>query len=271
MSDSLSLRFWRKLERIARRKRLRIARDGTSNAPSQPNDAHGWEAVYNQPVEPVNSLSSVIARELETLTQPGETLLEAGCGYGRISAELATVNRRIELCDFSSKILEQAVNLFEASNLDRPKTHVCDLTQPLPFADNSVDCIWSSGVLEHWTDEELQPILNEMKRVSRKRVISLVPYAASFAYRWGKHAAESSGSWPYGRELPRSTQIPAFQRAGLTGVNERPVWADASLGFLEYVDDYTEPAAREWFKTLPDDDPVKIANGYLLLTVGDVD
>lgn len=270
MADSLRLRFWRKLERIARRNRLRIAQSDTSNAPAEPNDSERWEAVYNQPAESVTALTSVIARELEALTQPGESLLEAGCGYGRISAELATVNRRIELCDFSSKILEQAVNLFEASNLMPPKTHVCDLTQPLPFGDDSVDCIWSSGVLEHWTDDELKPILNEMKRVSRKRVISLVPSAASFPYRWGKHAAESSGRWPYGRELPRSTQIPAFQTAGLSRIEERTIWADASLGFLEYVDEYTEQAAREWFGALPDDDPAKLANGYLLLTVGDV-
>ena len=98
-----------------------------------------------------------------------------------LSAELATVGRVIELCDFSQPILDRAVKLFEASKLPVPGTCLADLTASLPWEDNAVDTVWSSGVLEHWTDEELIPIVSEMAGVCSKSLISLVPMrAASF-------------------------------------------------------------------------------------------
>lgn len=235
---------------------------------TSPNDSAAWEQIYLTPVTSVKELSSPVARAVAELTCPGEVLLEAGCGSASVSAELATVGRRIELCDFSKAILDRAADLFRVSNLSPPRLSVCDLTKPLPWPDRALDVVWSSGVLEHWTDEELVPIVGEMARISRKCVISLVPYAGCVFYRLGKYLAEHSGQWPYGREIPRRTLRPLFQQAGLCNIREYTVWNEWGSPLLALTYPEMQRVVQEWWDALPDDDPVKDGQGYLLLTVG---
>jgi len=101
-------------------------------------------------------------------------------------------------------------------------------------------------------------------------VVSLVPYAGCFAYRWGKAVAEREGTWPYGRELPRSSLRDVFEQAGLVDVQEWTLWSEAGLNFLDFVDSEIRRSAATWFHSLPADDPLRSQQGYLLLTVGDV-
>lgn len=259
-----------RLERGVRTVRRRLQRPAASGQTGRPNDADEWANLYAETPEPVRALNSPVARVLERLTRPGELVLETGCGSATISAELAVAGRRIELGDFSADILERARRLFEASGLAAPGTTLCDLSKRLPWNDQAVDVTWSSGVLEHWTDEELLPIVREQARITRRVVISLVPHAGSFAYRWGKWIAEQDGLWPYGRELPRATLRPVFEAAGLVNVTESTVWAEASLDFLHFIDPEVRRQAVRWWESLPADDPVRRDQGYLLLTVGEV-
>ena len=258
------------MEGRCREARRRLVRSGLRRSVTdRPNKPEEWDRLYSAPVEPVLRLTTEVAKALEALSRPGDTLLETGCGSATLSAELATVGRKIELGDFSQPILDRAVKLFEASRLPLPIVKLADLTKSLPWDDRSVDITWSSGVLEHWTDEELQPIVAEMKRVSRRRVISLVPYAGSVFYRWGKWAAEQTGTWSYGRELPRETLRPVFERAGLRNITERTIWADVSLEFLSSLESEIQQEAKRWWCTLPADDPLRRSQGYLLVTVGE--
>ena len=236
----------------------------------RPNSAEEWDELYTAPHLAVTRLASPVARALEQISQPGDVLLEAGCGSASISAELAAAGRKIELADFSQGILDRALKLFETSGLPRPKAILADLTKRLPWPDAAVDITWSSGVLEHWTDEELAPIVREMARVSRRRVVSLVPSSGSLLYRWSKWTAETRGTWPYGRELPRQTLRPVFEQAGLREITETTVWPDASVLFLDFVDSELRSDVTTWWNSLPADDPLKRTQGYLLLTVGEV-
>ena len=170
--------------------------------------------------------------------------------------ELATVGRVIELWDFSQPILDRAVKLFEASKLPVPRTRLADVTAPLPWEDNAVDTVWSSGVLEHWTDEELIPIVSEMTRVCSKSLISLVPNARSVFYRFGKHLMEEAGIWPYGRELPRASLRNTFENAGLVNVREFTLWPEVAPDFLKPSDPQVGRLASSWWRALPADDPV---------------
>ena len=235
----------------------------------QPINANGWENVYlDQPIVPVVKMEDEIAFKVKELTSDGDVLLEAGCGFGRISAQLALENREIHLADFSTKILKQAERLFQASGLPVAGAHHFDFTNTFPLKDNFVDTVWSSGVLEHWTDEEVLPIIKEMVRVSRKSVISLVPYNGCLLYRMGKYLLEKKNKWPYGRELPRTSQHDLFSKAGLINISESIMlekWAPNLLWDLmpkEYV------PIKEWWNSLPDDDIVKQNQGYLLVTIG---
>lgn len=233
-----------------------------------PLDADGWFDLYNQPVQAVRTVASPVAKALIARTKAGETLLEAGCGSAAISAELAIAQRQVELLDFSPRVLERALKVFEVSQLPCPALHCCDLTKKLPLADNFVDTVWNCGVLEHWEDHELVPIVREMARVSRRTVITLVPYAGSVFYRWAKAELELSNRWPYGRELPRISLRNVFESAGLRVVEEMTLCPESSIEFLRNVDAGLHERFAKWWSTLPPDDPLQCTMGYLLLTVG---
>lgn len=235
----------------------------------RPNQTEEWEQVYaDELITPITTLSSPVAHALEKLTKPGDVLLEAGCGSATISAELALAGRNIYLADFSQPILDRAARLFEVSGLPKPTTIFADLTSQLPLPDKSVDIVWSSGVLEHWTDEELLPIVKEMARVSRRGVISLVPNAGSLFYRWGKAVLEEQNRWPYGREWPRGSMQGVFEAAGLSVVHESRIWPEMALEYLGHVDAKFQKLFSEWWSKLPADDAIRDSLGYLLLTVG---
>jgi hypothetical protein len=131
-----------------------------------------------------------------------------------------------------------------------------------------VDWVWSSGVLEHWTDDELDPIVKEMARIARKGVISLVPNARSVFYRLAKHLMEDAGLWPYGRELPRASLSPVFQAAGLRSINEFTILPEESLPLLRNTDPGIYALASDWWRRLSPDDPLLRDQGYLLVTSG---
>jgi SAM-dependent methyltransferase len=254
--------------RLTRHARLAFLRRKAQWQLERPNSASEWAALYPERQDVIRQVQSPVARTIVDLTSPGDVLLEAGCGHARLSAELALAGRRIELCDFSQEILDRAAALFQRSNLPVPGMTLADITRPLPWRDKSVDWVWSSGVLEHWTDEELAPILKEMARISRRGVISLVPSARSVFYRMGKHLMEDAGLWPYGRELPKATLEPVFRGAGLQSIREFTVAAEEALLLLRPTDPSIYALVSNWWMKLPPDDPLLRDQGYLLVTVG---
>jgi SAM-dependent methyltransferase len=258
----------RLLRAVGYTRNIPLRANGQLGQTSRPNNASEWDRLYAEAIHPVTKLHTPVARVMEELTRPGEVLLEAGCGNGAISAELASVGRVIELADFSRGILDRCLKLFEASQLPRPAITLADLTKPLPWPDKAVDVAWSSGVLEHWTDEELVPIVREMRRISRRAVVSLVPNAASVFYRFGKELSEQKGVWPYGREVPRVSLKTIFEQAGLSGIREWTVWVDHAPATISIFDPQLYKLVNRWWASLPENDPAKANQGYLLVTVG---
>jgi SAM-dependent methyltransferase len=254
--------------RVSREARLSLLRRSAGGQTARPNSPGEWSALYPDTIEAVKEAQSPVARALLDLTSPGDVLLEAGCGHARLSAELALAGRQIELCDFSPEILKRARALFQRSHLPEPRTTLADITKPLPWPRNAVDWVWSSGVLEHWTDDELLPIVKEMARVSRKGVISLVPNARSVFYRLGKQLMEEAGLWPYGRELPRATLAHVFQAAGLDSIQEFTLAPEESALLLRPTDPGIYALVSSWWNSLPSDDPLMRDQGYLLVTAG---
>jgi SAM-dependent methyltransferase len=254
--------------RVSRQARLSLLRRSARWQIQRPNSPAEWSALYPDTAETIREVRSPIARVVAELTSPGDVLLEAGCGHARLSAELALSGRVIELCDFSPEILERAGALFRRSGLAAPRLTLADITRPLPWPDRSVDWVWSSGVLEHWTDEELAPILQDMARICRKGVISLVPNARAVFYRLAKHLMEDAGLWPYGRELPRATLKPVFEAAGLESIREFTIAPEEGLPLLRQTDPGIYGLVSNWWSKLAPDDPLQQDQGYLLVTVG---
>lgn len=249
---------------------FRSAATRTNTTTANPNTPEGWERSYiqtNSPA-PVSGVSSEVAKIIMGLSHANESFLETGCGSGVLSAELAFTGRKVSVCDFSQPILDNVKNLFRVSGLFEPNAYLVDITRRMPFADNQFDVVWSSGVLEHWTDDEILPIVKESARCARRCVISFVPNEMSLLYRYGRESAEAHGIAPWGRELPRKSLRDVFERAGLTDVVERSCCLSEAPGLINAIDPLFAQKMRKWWISLTDDDPVKENQGYLLLTVG---
>jgi hypothetical protein len=137
----------------------------------------------------------------------------------------------------------------------------------LPFKDGEFDCVWSSGLLEHFISAERQTMLREWMRVTSDRILVLVPNAASVAYRVGKAVQEEGGTWPYGLEIPILSLRNDFESIGLRVVQEYSVGARHALNFLP-GDHVLRNALAVWMQDKTDQELRDCNQGYLLITKG---
>lgn len=124
-------------------------------------------------------------KQLLASTEKGEACLELGSGTGALSVVLALQGRKVLLLDLSHDSQDFAKRLFQKLGLAGTFIHTHILTA-IPLEDDSCDCVWTSGVLEHFGTPELTHIMRESASVTRATVISLVPNTASVPYRLGK-------------------------------------------------------------------------------------
>ena len=201
-------------------------------------------------------------------TKSGESLLELGSGTGELSAAIASAGRRTSLLDFSPESLTLARRVFETLNLVGD-FHAADVLEALPFAENSHDCVWSSGLLEHFPDDQIAHILRESARVARSKVISLVPNARSIPYRVGKFLQERAGRWVWGKEDPKLSLVSEFEAAGLVDVREWTIAADHAVDFLSGTEaEGLKTVFTDWYESLTGSALDALGQGYLLVTVG---
>lgn len=123
--------------------------------------------------------------------EPGESILEVGCGTGHCLRWLANAvgsQGRVFGVDISEGMLEEAQKLVSHQNVE---LHRCDAAQ-IPFADASFDGIFTSFTLELFDTPELPDVLREWRRVlkpdGRVVVVSISkeghPNLISKAFEW---------------------------------------------------------------------------------------
>jgi SAM-dependent methyltransferase len=102
---------------------------------------------------------------------------------------------------------------------EAPGVKIADVTQGLPFADNSVSAVWSSHFLEHLGFQQILPLMGEIRRVLRPggRVEIAVPdleyvcrlfVEAEEGERWG---------WPIMTIFGHQQGPGEFHKTGFTG------------------------------------------------------
>lgn len=205
-------------------------------------------------------------REVLLLTSPGERVLEVGSGTGEISLALALAGRQVSILDISTESLEFTQRCAQDLGV-QIETFCHDAAKSLPFKESAFDCVWSSGLLEHFTSEERRAMLREWRRITADRVITLVPNAASVAYRVGKEIQEAAGVWPYGLEMPVLSLWDDFGAVGLRVLAEYSVGVKHALSFLP-TDHALRSVLTAWIEGKSDEELRDCHQGYLLVTVG---
>jgi len=137
------------------------------------------------------------------LKHAGHKTLEIGCGSGLLSERL----RALGYNSWTNDINE----------IDKPNHLIFDVLSEWP--DGEYDTVFSSGLLEHFEDDEIIKILKEAKRHANN-VISMVPNNNSRGYWIWRNHQTSIGEWPYGDEKTFDTLKPLYKKAGFKNIKE---------------------------------------------------
>jgi ubiquinone/menaquinone biosynthesis C-methylase UbiE len=90
--------------------------------------------------------------------QPGERVLDLGCGQGDLTAVLAEAGARPLGVDVADAPLRRARHRHPELSFE-----LAPIDGPLPFADGTFDVVWASEVIEHVADTARW--LSEVRRV----------------------------------------------------------------------------------------------------------
>lgn len=133
--------------------------------------------------------------------QPGDRVLELGCGVGRIGRELAPHVAHWEGCDISSNMIEVArTRLAAHPNIGFTELHRSSLQ---PLADASFDKAYCTAVFIHMDKEDFFLYLQEMARV-------LKPNGQIYFDTW--NMASPVGWRRYSLEIAQHAQADHAQR-----------------------------------------------------------
>lgn len=124
-----------------------------------------------------------------------------------------------------------------------------------PFKNNEFDLVWNHLAFEHYRDP--LPLIDEMRRVSRKLVINftLSPFNVGFPIHWLIHKIGGKG-WDHGffKNTLISTMEKTHRRAGLkvieSGGCDDPPWMDTvdleMAGSMRYFDAWPKSIGEKW-------------------------
>jgi 2-polyprenyl-3-methyl-5-hydroxy-6-metoxy-1,4-benzoquinol methylase len=118
-----------------------------------------WERLPEDLQPPDRALRVAFLRDH---IQPGETVLDLGCGDGWMTAELAALGARPTGVEIARAAVERA-------RLRHPQLTfaLAAVDGSLPMQDNAFDVVWSSEVIEHVADTARW--LSEARRVLRPK------------------------------------------------------------------------------------------------------
>ncbi len=254
-----------------------IARPTTNTKEVNAQQIEVWERNWSRLSDPAALATwSVMDQEIYQIVRnevgpPGQRILEAGSGSGKISLMLAQDGHRITLIDYSQAALSASRSLYASAGVEAEFVHASIMD--MPFPDGFFDVVWNAGVLEHFSPEEQRRALAEMRRVCRAggRIITLNPNARCLLYRFGKWLAEKRNAWPFGYEEPVVSLAEQFAAAGIKMEREYDAAFRSGVTFLSYYPhaDLLIRAFDLWFRSLSAEER-EMFPGYLRVSVGSI-
>lgn len=156
-----------------------------------------WSKFYAN--KPINSTKYLLGNyyfyELfdEILKRKPSSVLEVGVGTGCMSSFLGLLGYKIIGIDLDPKIIEKAI---AANNHFHGKAQfkVMDAFH-LTLPNNSVDVVFSQGLMEHFDEDKLAELIKEQWRVAKKAIIISVPNTNCGLHEFGNETLYSLNQW----------------------------------------------------------------------------
>lgn len=127
-------------------------------------------------ISSINKIKGIESKETTALS-----ILEAGCGTGKLGMFFAVAGMYYNGIDIDEEQLTYAKKLQEITQLILNRniraTFEEGSVHKLSAKDSSFNFVFSEGVIEHWTGKKRQNVVNEMARVASDAVMIFVPWS----------------------------------------------------------------------------------------------
>lgn len=224
-----------------------------------------WDKVSEDYTIEINEDEAAYADEIYNLLLkeqifPPAKLLELGCGSGHLSACLAQKGYKVSLLDFSKGALNKSKSTFEKYGLNGEfiEGDLFDLSGVAA----EYDLVWNSGVMEHFDDEKLQKIFEQISTVMKDKFLFLVPNPDSIAYLLMRYNLEGKGEWEYGQEYLRRNYLDIANNAGLTG--KVLGYAASSISIWHFISTFPNDENKTIYEAMVKDNLMPDNESYLV-------
>lgn len=106
--------------------------------------------------------------------EPGESILDIGCGVGTFAFHCAKAGARATGIDYSLESIKAAKEITARYTLPGRADFLAGDALKLPFDDSSFDKLVAADFIEHITDREKQALCSEMHRVLKTSGVAVI-------------------------------------------------------------------------------------------------
>jgi len=222
-----------------------------------------WDRTWSSRAKATFDLNTqVIFKNIaKQISFKGKTVLELGCGSGRLGYLAYQAGaHEVTLVDFSEEALRIAKDLFKGTtNVTLIKADLLNLNLPKKY-----DIVFSSGVVEHFKDEELLLAIKAHAKHSKQYIAIVVPSDTIFNNR-RSISPKNIKLYSYWKPISRGKMERLFKEANITIKRIRRFHSMYGVPLPNiYPISMLRPLLTSALK------PIECIRGGLLLAVGEV-
>jgi len=182
----------------------------------------------------VGQLKEYPIPQLRLPPSDGQTLLDIGCSWGRWSIAAARKGYKVVGIDPSLSAIMAARRV--ARQLKVEAQFIVGDARFLPFANSTLDCVFSYSVIQHLSREDAAMVITDVGRVLKENGVSLIQMPTKFGLRCLQHQLRRRFREGRGFEV-RYWSLPSLRRLFSSRVGSTKFSVDCYFGIgLQYSD-----------------------------------